>query len=307
MIAVLDGDPGLGKSTVTCDIGARITLGEPLPGDAMGNPPAGVVYISFEEHPGAVMVPRLMAARADLSRVYIWDLATRVFSLTESLPELGDVIRANDVRLVVIDPLVAAIPPDLSSHKDQDVRSALAPVAALAESTECAFLFVRHLNKSTNGSALYRGGGSIGIVGAARCGMLLARDPDADDDDDGARVLAVTKCNVARMPATLRLRLVTAASPAPGVEVAKAVWDGPATSTADDLVAPNEERGELERACELIRDMMVSGSVLAKEAQAALRANGITDRTERRAKNRLRIRAERVGDVLSAWRWVYGH
>jgi hypothetical protein len=299
MLAVLDGDPGLGKSTITYDLGARVTIGEPLPGDACGNPPAGVVFVSFEEHPAAVMVPRLMAARADLSRVFIWDPSARPFSLPESLPELADVIRANGVRLVVIDPLVAAIPPEINMHRDQDARGVLAPVAALAEATACAFLFVRHLNKNTGGSALYRGGGSIGIVGAARCGMLLARDPDAQDDD-AARVLAVTKCNVARMAPTLRLRLVAAPSPAPGIEVARAAWGDPSADSADELVQPAEERGELAKAIDLLRKLLAGGSVLAKDAQAALRANGITERTERRARQKLGIEAERDG-IKGPW------
>src|SRR5687767_10920407 len=31
-ITLLDGDPGLGKSTLLCDFAARVTRGEPLPG-----------------------------------------------------------------------------------------------------------------------------------------------------------------------------------------------------------------------------------------------------------------------------------
>jgi hypothetical protein len=52
---------------------------------------------------------------------------------------------------------------------------------------------IRHLNKAAGGNALYRGGGSIGIVGAARSGLLIAKHPE----DDGRRVLASIKSNLA--------------------------------------------------------------------------------------------------------------
>lgn len=301
MINVLDGDPGLGKSTITTDLAARLTRGEALPGDVAASPPAGVVFVSFEEHPACVMVPRLMAAKADLSRVFIWDLAQRPFDLVNSLAELEAVIAANSVRLVVIDPLMAALPSELNAHRDQDVRSVLAPVAGLAERTGAAILLVRHLNKNTAGGAVYRGGGSIGIIGAARVGLVLASDPDTEDDD-AARVLAVSKSNVSRLAAPLRLRLVAAPSPAPGVEVARVEWGGTATISADELVAPREEHGAMARAVELLRNVMKDGPVLASEAHAALEANGVSQRTEARAKEKLGIVAKREG-VKGKWWW----
>lgn len=303
MVNLLDGDPGLGKSTITNDLAARTTNGDPLPGEADRTDPAGVVFVSFEEHPGAVMVPRLVAAGADLKRVFIWDLATHGFNLRDSLDELRTVIRNCGARLVVIDPLMAALPGELNAHRDQDIRSVMAGVSSLAEDTGAAILFVRHLNKNSGGSALYRGGGSIGIIGAARCGLLLARDPDAaDGEDDGSRVLAVTKCNVARPAPALRMRLVSAASPAPGVEVARIVWGDTCSDSADALVEPQEERTEIGRALELLRNVMKDGPVLATEAQAALDANGISKRTEARAKQRLGIVAKREG-VKGKWWW----
>src|SRR5918999_665673 len=47
-ITVLDGDPGLGKSTLLCEWAARITRGQALPGGKPGTP-RGVVLISAED------------------------------------------------------------------------------------------------------------------------------------------------------------------------------------------------------------------------------------------------------------------
>lgn len=302
MINVLDGDPGLGKSTITTDLAARLTRGEALPGDTVAAPPTGVVFVSFEEHPACVMVPRLMAAKADLSRVFIWNLSDRPFDLVNSLAELERTITANNARLVVIDPLMAALPSELNAHRDQDVRSVLAPVAGLAERTGAAILLVRHLNKNPAGGAVYRGGGSIGIIGAARVGLLLATDPDAEDDA-AARVLAVSKCNVARLAPPMRLRLVPAPSPAPGVEVARIEWGGESKASADELVAPRDEKGAIGRAIDLLRNVMKDGPVPAFDAQAALRANDVSPRTEARAKERLHVVAKREGVSRGKWWW----
>src|SRR5262249_30410369 len=46
---ILDGDPGLGKSTLTLEIAARVSRGEPMPGDEARLEPAGVVILSAED------------------------------------------------------------------------------------------------------------------------------------------------------------------------------------------------------------------------------------------------------------------
>jgi hypothetical protein len=55
---------------------------------------------------------------------------------------------------------------------------------------------IRHLNKTTGGPALYRGGGSIGIIGAARIALLVGRDPA----DEARNVLAAIKTNIGPKP-----------------------------------------------------------------------------------------------------------
>ena len=78
---------------------------------------------------------------------------------------------------MVVDPLMAFLSGDTNSHKDQDVRRALAPLASVAQRTGAAVLIVRHLNKAGGGNTPYRGGGSLGIIGAARAGLVVAEDP----------------------------------------------------------------------------------------------------------------------------------
>jgi hypothetical protein len=135
--------------------------------------------------------------------------------------------------VVVIDPLMAFLSGQVDSHRDQDVRRVLASLAYMASRTGAAVVFVRHTNKGT-GSALDRGSGSIGIVGAARAGLLVAPDPD----DEGRRILAMSKSNLAKTPDALAYRIVEDER----YGVARVVWDGSSTRTANDLVRPRSTR-----------------------------------------------------------------
>src|SRR5829696_4119780 len=89
-LAVLDGDPGLGKSAVTLDLAARISAGLELP-DGQPCEPAGVVLLSAEDGLRDTIRPRLDAAGADsekivaLSTVVEAKTGERVLSLTKDL------------------------------------------------------------------------------------------------------------------------------------------------------------------------------------------------------------------------------
>lgn len=71
-LTVLDGDPGLGKSTIMLDIGARVSTGSPMPdGDRSLDGAAGVVLLTAEDGIADTIRPRLEAAHADLDRVSV--------------------------------------------------------------------------------------------------------------------------------------------------------------------------------------------------------------------------------------------
>jgi AAA domain len=201
-VVVLDGDPGLGKSTVTADLAARITIGKPMLDGSGGGDPGAVVLASAEDGLADTIRPRLELAGADLARVAVIEALELAdgrsvpLELPGDLEALEAVVRDVGARLVTIDPLMAFLAGTVQASRDQDVRRVLHPVKELAEHTGAAFLVVRHLRKAATETAVQRGGGSIGIIGAARVGLMVARDP-ADPD---RRILAVTKSNVGAIP-----------------------------------------------------------------------------------------------------------
>jgi len=304
-ITLLDGDPGLGKSTLALEIAARLTRGEALPGGDAAEPMAAVI-LSAEDGLSDTIRPRLDAARADVSRIKAL-IAIRLEDGAETFPTLGNLealeeaIAASSARLVIIDPLPAYFGEKTDSFKDQHVRRALAPVAAMAERTGAAVLIIRHLNKGA-GAAIYRGGGSIGIIGAARSALVVAKDPE----DDGRRIVAPVKSNLCAPPAALAFRLKGETGGAARVE-----WDsGSVDFTAEFLLAAQtgnqEERSALEEAKDFLVQALSGGGRPQRELSKEARQAGIAEMTLRRAKTVLCIRPRKIG-LSGPWTWALPH
>lgn len=289
-LTILDGNPGLGKTFAALDLAARVTTGSPMP-DGSPGVSGGVVFLSLEDDPGDTLRPRLEAAGADLARVTVLDPASPMFPNVSEIKTLENLIGSTGAALLVLDPLVGFLPADCNAHRDQDIRRALTPLSMLAQRTECAIVGIRHLNKSTAGQAIHRGGGSIGIGGAARCVLLVAEDPD----DSERRVLASIKCNLAPRPDALCFRVAG--------EPARLSWEGVSTHTADALVAPmdGEERSALDDARAFIREELDGGERPAREILSAARSSGVAEKTLKRAKRLEGVSSRRVN---GAWIWT---
>src|SRR5215217_4277687 len=305
-LALVDGDPGLGKSAVTVDLSARASAGKAFP-DGAECEPAGVVLLSAEDGLADTIRPRLDAAGADTSRILA--LATvpdekrhdRLLSIPEDLARIEKGIRRVGARLVVVDPLMAFLSGETNSHRDQDVRRALAPIAGLAERTGAAVLVIRHLNKASANNPLYRGGGSIGIIGAARIAFVVGKDPQ----DENRRVLASTKNNLAMSPASLMFSLEEAESGSVRVN-----WLGQSEVSAKDLLATPQDREHADarsEAVEFLNEVLADGPVAASQVKEEAEDAGISERTLARAKKVVGVMSYREGEIgergKGQWLW----
>jgi RecA-family ATPase len=200
-ITVLDGDPDNGKSVLTTDLAARVTAGLAFP-DGTPTEAAGAVIVSAEDGASDTIRPRFDAAGGDPNRALLLG-NDEPFAIPADIPKLERAVRQVKAAM---DPIMAFLSGDVNSNRDQDVRRALTPLKRMAERTGAAVILVRHLNKSQGGNPLYRGGGSIGIIGAARSGMVVGPHPDSDD----LRVLAGQKNNLSLPPRSLAYSIETA-------------------------------------------------------------------------------------------------
>jgi AAA domain len=300
MVTVLAGIGGLGKSQLACLYAASN---------------GGVTLIATaEDSPSTTVRPRLEAVQADLERVRFVSIKTSEgiedgIAIPDDMEELERLVAEAEARLVVVDPLVAHLPMHIDSHKDQSVRRALAPLYRLAEAHNCAVLALLHLNKATGLAPLMRLGGSGAFGNAARSVLLLDRDPDDPDGEEGnRRVLAHIKCNVAPLAPSLVYAIRSIVLPAtendPEVETSRLELIGESPHNGRSLLAvANEvERSALDEAKDFLRIELAESARIAGDLLKEARGVGISERTLQRARTELGLRSEKAG-FGEGWEW----
>ncbi len=309
-LVTLDGDPGVAKSTLTMDLAARVTTGHPMPANHTWRQPADVLLLSAEDGLADTIRPRLDAARADPSRVHALTevtetredgtTSTRPPSLPADLLIVEGIVKKHGVVLVVIDVLMAYLAGGVDSHRDQDIRRVLHQVSAMAERCGCTVILIRHMNKSGGSQAMYRGGGSIGIVGAARAALLVAIDPD--DETGVQRVLAPIKMNLCVEPPALGYKLVSD----PVLDVARIEWCGVTKHKAADLLRSGDpdQSGDRDAVATWLQNYIGDkGEVPAKELLRAGSQDGFSADQLKRAKTRAGV-VSRKGGMTGGWVWA---
>lgn len=201
-LTILAGDPGMGKSTIALDLIARISCGTFLPTGKRSV--AGTCLVaSAEDAASDTITPRLIVAGANLKRIRIIkdvriDGENHYLQFPRDFEMLKDGVVKTGARILVIDPLNAFLEKGTDTYKDQDIRRILAPFSDMADETGCTVLIVAHLNKKDEGNTLYRVGGTIGFVGAARSVLAVSDTPK-----EGIRVLYSVKANLSKKPPAL--------------------------------------------------------------------------------------------------------
>ena len=301
-ITLLEGDPGLGKSVLTVEIAALLSRGWLLP-NGKSLPPMGTLFLSAEDGKADTIVPRLIAAGADLSRIPIMD-GVRAgndeapVAIPEGLPIIEALMRKTGCGLVVVDPLSVFLGEGINENKNQEVRKALAPAKAMLERARVAGLFLRHLTKSQSATPVYRGAGSIGLGGAARVVMMVAEDPEIP----GLRVLANVKENLSVPQESLAYQIISNAENPDAAEVS---WQGESKWRAQDLqVGPSpEENTKLADAKEWLGLYLNDGrAVKAKLVYKAAKDDNIKEHTLDRAKKALGVESTWDG-IQRFWAW----
>ena len=143
--------------------------------------------------------------------------------------------------------------------------------------------------------AIHRGGGAIGIIGAARSAFVVAKHPQ----DEMLRVFACTKMNLATFPTKSLIYRVTTD---PVFDCAHINWEGELVISADDLLASqgkNETRVDL--AEEWLENYLADGPRLAKELERHAQVAGHSWATIRRAAKVLGVAKGKDG-ARSVWR-----
>jgi hypothetical protein len=299
------GQGGLGKSSYLLAVAAQVTRGD------LGEEPASLIVISYEDPAEEILRPRLEAARADLGRVFeilVPSDEGGAIVLPRHLERLEDEIEATQARLVIVDPVLAAIDTSLDAHKDQHVRIVLSQLASIAERLECSKVIVMHLNKAPSRDAYLRISSSSGFYNAARSVVLVVPDPEEPEQH---RLVAQVKTNWARRSPVERhvleeILLPHLDSDGKRVVTSRMRFLEVAEGIDRDTILGSERRersGEkLDQAKRWLRDVLADGEWHESAGvKGRAEAAGLTERTLQRAFKDLEIEAERRGFPSETW------
>jgi putative DNA primase/helicase len=301
-VHVLAGEGGRGKSTILCNTSAITTTGTRWPDGAAASQPGSVIILAAEDDVEDTLAPRLMAAGADLSRVFVIrsvfdENKRRGFSLQADLERLeAEISKRDNVKLVIIDP-VSSYLGKVDSHKNADVRSVLEPLGEMAARLRVAIICNNHFSKG-GGSANSRIIGSVAFVNQARAAFIVT----PDEDDDTRMLLIPSKMNIAPIRHGLAYRIEGCLVEFEGKEIptSRIMYESaPITITADQALAAMEGNGQARtdkaEASDFLHDILATGPLPAKQVKAEATEAGISTKSLRSAREALGIKPEKTG------------
>jgi RecA-family ATPase len=320
-LGLIGGLPDRGKGLICSDLIACATNNHLLPCNEGRVPQGRVLYFTAEDDPEDTVVPRLVAAGADLDKVEIVEMVTelrtnkpRAFNLTtdldplrKKLEELGDVV------LVIIDPIPAYLGiRKVNAHSNTDVRGFLMPLKDLAKEKSVSIIGIMHFNKKTDvHDAMLRIADSLAYAATARHVYCVVDDPEVENQ----RLFVKAKNNAAA-PASKNLSYMTGAKKVGYDEKRqKEIWapyiiwgpkyvDITATEAMKAEASGHKGRDQLREAVEFLTAALANGPVRYAEIKRDAEAQDVSSATLRRAKEKLKVISEKVkGSLDGEWIW----
>lgn len=271
---LLSGDPGSGKTSVACDLVARLSAGRLLPQTTESIEPMTCVILASEDSAG-MFRKRIEAGGGNLEKIEI--IRDRPAPM---LSELESVVPPNS--FLFIETLDAHMG-NANPNDNTRVRGVLQPMLDVLEAKNVACLTVRHWNKVAGQNTMYRSSGSIAYVAASRVALATSMDGARN------RFLSVIRSSYCKEKAPLGFSF--------GVHNT-IEWG------AYDHVAVPGLAGEVADAVEFLRRELADGPKKAKVLRASAMGYGIPWHLVNLAKVHLCIKPAHVGfGKGSSWEW----
>jgi hypothetical protein len=258
-INVFSGEPDMGKGLTWTDFVARLTTHEDFPDCPNDLPgPVDVVIMGSEDDTNSTVVPRLIAAGADLTRVHFVEITENVSgtlsegiaALDRDLPAIEGLLNnlgTGVVSLIVVDPIISFMG-DADPNKDRDVRPIFTRMKAFAKKNQLAWLTVNHFNKNAAATSINRTSGAKTFVSAPRATWMFGKDPN----DTERRLMMKGKGNLAKQGVkTLAYKIVETyikVDEKPFVDakgrpigVPRIEWDGETDHNVEDILSADAD------------------------------------------------------------------
>jgi len=312
-LQILAGAPGCGKTTIALKFAATITTAGRWP-DNLRAPIGNVLVWSGEDDPKDTLLPRLLAMGADPSRIYFVggpvtsDGQPRPFDPAQDMDALrAEALKLGGVGLIIVDPIVNAVAGD--SHKNSETRRSLQPIVDLAEQLDASVLGISHYTKGTQGrDPIERVTGSIAFGAVPR--IIMGAAKVVLEDGGLERILVRAKSNIGPDGGGYAYTLdQVELKNHPGMTASCVQWGPPLDGSAQKLLSNAEAAGDstgcgaLAEAENFLREELAGGRVPSKELATRAQNAGIADRTLRRAKQALGVKAIRDG-TTGTWHCI---
>ena len=195
---LLAGQAGMGKTTLAMKLAAMVSRSQDFTGGSCAG--GDVVIWSGEDDYENTLLPRLLVNGADPGRVHFAravDAASgdaREFNPADHMPALARALENRpDVRLVILDPILAIAAWARDSYRPEDVRKCLLPIREVTRGHGVAVLGVTHFLKrhnSTGSDPLDR------VIGSQAWGAVARVVLAVDKLENGERGLMIAKSNL---------------------------------------------------------------------------------------------------------------
>lgn len=275
-LVMLDGDPGTGKSSLSCWLASRVTTGRDLI-DQPAGPKKNVLMLSAEDGLGDTVKPRLRVMEADMDKVYVSDAALTLNP--KGIDQLDKTVAFIKPALVFIDPIVFYMGGDMDMNRANEVRRMTGALSMMAARRRTTIVLVRHLRKQASNTSIYRGQGTIDFVGAARSVLMLERRGQKT-------VMEHTKANLGKRGTTLAYTVD---------DDGRFKWGSSVVGEGAITTKPKMQ----DEALSFIQEVLKGGPLSYAELVARASERGIGERTLERAKVGV---AESVKEGKN-WRW----
>ncbi|MER5943892.1 AAA family ATPase [Streptomyces sp. NPDC001928] len=316
-LALLAGREGMGKSTVALTLAAQVTTGT-MPGAFFGTPKS-VVVVATEDAWEYTIKPRLMAAGADCDRVlrveaFTPDGLDDMISLPADIPGLEKICRAEDVALIILDPLMSAVSGKIDTHKDHELRRALEPLTRLAVAARVTVLGLIHFNKTATTDPLTAIMGSRAFAAVVRAVLAVIVDPE----DEERFLLGNPKNNLGRRNLPSLVYKITGAHVADtdegAVWASKIEWLGEDDQSVSDVMEAAADKGKAttrtDEAAAWLREFLLARteadppcSASKAEVSEAGDAAGFPARLLRKAVPKAGVKIENLPTMPRTSRW----
>ena len=309
---VLAGAGGTGKTTLALALAATVTNSGRFPDGSLLQTKGNVLMWSGEDDANNVLVPRLMAAGADLNRFRFisavaddgksrsFDPATDVQALTDAVKEMSG------VSLLIIDPLVSAVKGRMNDANV--VRQALQPLVDFAEQHQCAIIGITHFSKNTqmnDPSERVLGSGAFTQLARVVWGT-------ATNKANGERVVVRCKSNIGPDGDGCRYT-IDQVSVNQTISASRVRWEGVIDGSAKEILSTYEATDSGANGSNPVDDCEswlssllddLGGKLERCEIMAAAKLAGYAERTVGRARSKLCIEVNQSGfgrDKKSVW------